>query len=238
MDRIKWCSMISGGGTTMEAMLKEIQSGRLYKFTPALIIASSDDAGGIEKARAMGVSRDNIVVIHSRDFDSAKAFGEALLLALRQHEIEVITQNGWMLKTPSNAIDAFLGKIFNQHPGPTPDFGGKGMFGRRVHCARLLFARMTGRASWTEAVAQRVAYQYDEGAIVKSRIVGIHKGDTVEELQARVLPTEHEVQILMLEDFGNNNLKEITREHPLVLPEEEPVLAEAKRIACLLYPNG
>lgn len=230
--------MISGGGTTMEAILKECQSGRLYRIEPALIIASSKDAGGIEKARTLGVSHDNIVVIHQRDFDNAQVFGKAILSACCERGVEVITQNGWMLKTPRNVIDAFCGRIFNQHPGPTPDFGGKGMFGRRVHCARLLFTRMTGHTPWTEAVAQRVAYRYDEGAIVRSRTVGIHEEDSVEDLQERVLPIEHEVQIEMLEAFANSSLEEVTREHPLVYPGEEPILAEAKRIACLLYPKG
>lgn len=238
MERIKWCSMISGGGTTMEAIIKECRGGRLYRIEPVLVIASDENAGGIEKARNMGIPRENIIVTHRREFKNATAFGEVLLLALQQHAIEVITQNGWMLKTPRNVIDAFSGKIFNQHPGPTPDFGGKGMFGRRVHCARLLFTRMTKRALYTEAVAQRVAYNYDEGAIVKKRTIVIHEGDSVEDLQARVLPIEHEMQIEMLEDFGNGMIEEIPRDRPLVLPEEEGILAEAKRIACLLYPEG
>ena len=238
MEKINWCSMISGGGTTMEAILKECQSGRLHRIEPVLIIASCDDAGGIKKARAMGVSHDNIVIIHRRNFSSASAFGEAILLACHQRKVQVITQNGWMLKTPRNVIDAFTGKIFNQHPGPTPDFGGKGMFGRRVHCARLLFTRMTGRAFYTEAVAQRVAYQYDKGVIVKRRTIAIHDSDTVEDLQTRLLPIEHEMQIEMLEDFGNGMIEEAPRDQPLVLPEEMPILAEAKRIACLLYPEG
>jgi len=230
--------MISGGGTTMEAALKECHSGRLYKIEPTLIIASSNHAGGIEKARDLGIPHDDIVIIHRKHYGSAKTFGESILAACQQRKVGVITQNGWMLKTPQNVIDAFSGKIFNQHPGPTPDFGGRGMFGRRVHCARLLFVQMTNRAFWTEAIIQRVAYRYDEGAIVKKRIIAIHEGDTVEDLQARVLPIEHEIQIEMLEDFANGCLEEISRKHSLVLPGEEQALAEAKRIACLRYPNG
>lgn len=57
--------------------------------------------------------------------------------------------------------------MINQHGGPLdpgrPDFGGRGMYGRRIHCARLYFVRATQRGFFTEATAQRVALQYDRG---------------------------------------------------------------------------
>lgn len=121
----------------------------------------------------------------------------------------MVTQNGWLPKTPAMVIDAFPGNIYNQHPGPVPEFGGKGMYGRRVHAAVLLFKRLTkSDQMWTEAVVQRAAYKFDSGIVVKSQRVEILPKDTVDDLQQRVLPVEHELQIQLLDDVVNGNVVE------------------------------
>src|SRR5437588_342377 len=83
------------------------------------------------------------------------------------------------------------GRIINQHPGPLdpgrPDFGGKGMFGRRVHAARLLFVNQTGHDFWTEATSQRVAENFNEGPVLNRKQLNILPDDTVETLAARLL---------------------------------------------------
>lgn len=47
-----------------------------------------------------------------------------------------------------------------------PDFGGPGMYGRRVHCARLYFVRRARRDFFTEATVQRVSPEFDKGALL------------------------------------------------------------------------
>ncbi len=49
---------------------------------------------------------------------------------------------------------------------------------------------------------------------------------------------EHSVQIEVLQDFVNNNVKEWHRENPLVLPSEEGILKECKELAIKMYPKG
>ena len=112
------------------------------------------------------------------------------------------------------------------------------MFGKRVVSARLLFVQRTGRDLWTEATAQRVAINFDEGAVLNRKQVEILSDDTVETLAARLLPFEHEVQIQTLEMFENGTVKEITRQEPLIKPEEYTILEECKREAIKLYPRG
>ena len=128
--------------------------------------------------------------------------------------------------------------MFNQHPCPVPEFGGRGMYGRRVHATRLLFTRMTKRDYWTEAIAQRVHREYDQGAVVHSARVDILPDDTVDDLQQRVLPVEHKTQIALLKNVARGSVKEVSVRETLVKPEEEQVLFLAKRVARLLYPQG
>ena len=235
-------SFISGGGTTMEQIIKASQSGEI-PIDVACVIASTPNAGGIKKAKDLRIPEKDIIVIDPNRFRGEdekidpEGFGLAILKELRERGVTVVTQNGWMPLTPEHVIDEFKETIFNQHPGPVPEFGGKGMYGRRVHATRLLFTRMTKRDHWTVATAQRVHKDFDQGAVVKSTRIDILPDDTVDDLQQRVLPVEHRTQIDLLRDVASGNIREIPSEK-LVRPGEEQTLYLAKRMARLLYPHG
>lgn len=235
--------LISGGGTTMEAMIKAARDERLSGIEPVLVIASKPDAGGIAKARALGVAEKDSLVLSPKSFEHPEKFGEAIQEECRARGVEFIGQYGWLAKTPENVCKAFEGMIVNQHPGPLDpegdgDFGGLGMYGMRVHEARLQFVRTVNRDFWTEATSHRVTKNFDEGAIVKRKQVTVLPDDTAESLQTRVLPVEHEVQIETLRDFAQGTVSEFHRKIPLVLHGEEHVLEESKKLAIQKYPRG
>ncbi|MDP2586037.1 MAG: formyltransferase family protein [Candidatus Levybacteria bacterium] len=235
-------TLISGGGTTMQEIIRASQSGGL-PIDIACVISSSPLAGGIEKARRLGIPEKDILVIDPNDFLDAnkkvdqEGFGSKLLKEMRQRGVTIITQNGWLPFTPERVIAEYKDTIFNQHPGPLPDFGGKGMYGRRVHAARLLFVRGTKRDYWTEAIAQRVRKDFDKGMIVRSARVDILPEDTVDNLQQRVLSVEHQVQIDLLKDVVRGNIREQVGA-TLIRSGEEKILFEAKKAGILLYPHG
>ena len=210
--------LISGRGSTAEAIIRACRSGELDGVEPACTISSRE--------------------LSPKHFSSSEEFGEAILKICRDNRVDFIGQYGWMVKTPPNVIEAYKDMMVNQHNGPLPEFGGEGMYGRRVSCARLLFVHQTNHDFWTEAVSQRVAIKFDEGAVLKARRVPILPEDTVEALAARLLPVEHQVQIETLRDFVNGTVKEVRREIPLVRPGEEAILAEVKKEAIMRYPKG
>ncbi len=234
--------LISGGGTTMASIIKACLSGDLKDVEPSLVIASRENAGGIEKARNLGIKDEDILVIKPRDFVTPEAFGEAIIKECEKRNIDFIGQYGWLAKTPENVCQKYEGMIVNQHPGPLdtgrPDFGGIGMYGMRVHQARLSFVQKTNRDFWTEATAHMVTARFDEGKIVKQKQVTIFPSDTAESLKARVLPIEHEVQIETLRDFTNGTVAEFIREEPLVHDDEIQILEECKKLAIEKYPKG
>jgi phosphoribosylglycinamide formyltransferase 1 len=230
--------LISGGGTTMAEIIKACQSGEIPNTEIACIIASNPGAGGIEKAKKLSIPSEDIVVIEP-DKTNRNAFGMAIIKELKSRGVSLVTQNGWLPLTPGKVIEAFSGMIFNQHPGPVPEFGGKGMYGRRVHASVLYFFRETGQKNpYTEVIGQRVAAKFDQGAVIQSAPVEILDGDTADDLQQRALPIEHRVQINMLKDIVTGNIREIRRAKPLVLPGQENILEQAKHAAVLLYPKG
>jgi len=234
--------LISGGGTTMEAIIKATQNGILENVVSALVIASNENAGGIEKAKKLGIKNEDILIINPKNFENREKFGEEIIKECKKRKVNFIGQYGWHWLIPENVINEFKDTIVNQHPGPLdngrPDFGGAGMYGLRVHQARLLFVRKVNRDFWTEATAHRVTVKFDKGQILKRKQVPILKGDTAESLQARVLPIEHEVQIETLRDFANNTVSEFIREKPLIYKDEEKILEECKELAKKMYPKG
>lgn len=237
--------LISGGGTTMREVIKACTSGEIPDMVPACVIASKPTAGGIEKAKALGVPERNIHVISPRM--GPDAFAREMLAALELAKVDVVAQLGWLPRTPLAVIARYGGWIFNQHPGPLdpgyPDFGGPGMYGSRVHCARLRFAQECGdpEQMWTEAVAQRVHVNFDQGEVLCWERVPIEEGDTVASLQARVLAAEHRVQV--------RNLQEVARflfarragrvlDVRLIDPRHYALLERCKEEAGRAYPHG
>ena len=177
-----------------------------------------------------------------KKFERRLAFGEAIVKACKERSVNFIGQYGWHWLTPENVISEFEGRIVNQHPGPLdngrPDFGGPGMFGLRVHAARLCFVRKVNRDFFTEATTHRVTPEFDKGAIVKRKVLAILAEDTPESLQKRLLPIEWQTQIEALQDFANDTGQEWYRLAPLVRPDEEKILADCKQEAMRLYPEG
>ena len=229
--------LISGSGTTATAILNAIKTGELAGVEPACVIASRPTAPGIERLAQAGFPKDKIYVASPR----SETFGAEILRICSDNKVDFIGQYGWLAMTPESVIEQYKSMMVNQHDGPLdpgrPDFGGEGMYGLRVSCARLLFVRKTNHDFWTEATAQRVAVHFDEGSVVKTARVPILEKDTPETLAARLLPVEHQVEIDTLCDFANGTVKEIKREVPLVAPNEIEILRECKKEALLTYPR-
>src|SRR3989338_892151 len=129
--KIKLAMLISGGGTTMEAILLACRNGKLSNVEPVLVISSNKKVGGLERAKNAGMSVENIIVINPRDWENREEFGKKIISECEKRGVNSIGQYGWMIKTPDNVVKKFEGRIINQHPGQLdngrPDFGGPGI---------------------------------------------------------------------------------------------------------------
>jgi len=239
VGNLRLALLISGGGTTAQRIIQACRSGELQEIVPVCVIASGSDVDGIAKAHALRVPtkclRPNIL-------KDERKLAAALIELCGTFAVDIIGQYGWLPKTPIAVIRAYQNRMINQHPGPLdpgrPDFGGKGMYGLRVHAARLLFARTVHLDFWTEATAQRVDAEFDKGTVLRRRKVEIFPDDDPISLQERVLPVEHDVQIEALRDFAKGQVEELSRSEPLIPPNLYGELEQAKKTACLLFPSG
>ena len=249
--------LISGGGTTAEAVIKACQARRL-DLEPMVVISSKEGAGGIEKANRLGVPTE---VVRPRDYGTRAEFGGKLLSVLEEYGVEIVSQNGWMPLTPRNVIERYQERIVNQHPGPLDppdrsDFGGKGMYGSRVSCARIAYERVTGEKNpWTTATVHWVTDEYDRGGLIKTTRVNFDRpkrrvtmeeltSDSGElmrgtkELQRILLPIEHGNVIAALEMVVRGESGLGRRKVPLIPEANWKILEQAKELAIRLFPNG
>ena len=91
-----------------------------------------------------------------------------------------------MKKVGPQTLRHFAGRLLNIHPALLPKFGGRGMYGRRVHEAVLAAGeRETG------ATIHLVDVEAAHGRIVAQCRVPVLAGDTPDALAARVLEREH-----------------------------------------------
>ena len=108
---------------------------------------------------------------------------------VRMSGAEFVACSGWL----KPVVGLSPAKTFNNHPGPLPRFGGKGMYGHHVHQAVLKAFRL-GEIDRTQMCMHFVTERYDEGPVIFRADVEIDPHgttDTVDTLQARVLETEH-----------------------------------------------
>jgi folate-dependent phosphoribosylglycinamide formyltransferase PurN len=105
---------------------------------------------------------------------------------LAHHRVDLLVLAGYLKLVPAAVIARYRDRILNVHPALLPAFGGRGMYGHRVHEAVLASgARESG------ATVHLVDEVYDRGAILAQGRVPVLPDDTPDRLAARVLAVEH-----------------------------------------------
>jgi phosphoribosylglycinamide formyltransferase 1 len=171
---------VSGGGSNLQALLDRFASGGAARI--ALVITDRQGAGALQRAAAAGVPALHIPVAGR----AADEVAHDTLAALHRYDIELVALAGYLRLVPAAVTRAYRDRIVNIHPALLPAFGGRGMYGRRVHEAVLAAGcRVTG------ATVHRVDERYDEGRIIAQWPVPVLPGDDASTLAARVLQVEH-----------------------------------------------
>lgn len=160
----------------MQALLDHEDRGAAYRID--LLIADRACAAE-ERARRRGRA------VYRMDFRGPGAGGEVLRL-LGRHGARGVLLAGFLRLLPAEVCRAYPNRILNVHPALLPAFGGKGMYGARVHEAVL-----RSGASLSGPTIHYVNERYDEGRILAQWPVPVLPGDTPPGLAARVLEVEH-----------------------------------------------
>ncbi len=197
-DSMRLAVFASGGGTNFQAILDAIDRGTL-PATPVCCVSNTTDAGALDRAAAHDVPT---AVVDPRSYDDPSAFGRALLTVLDDHEATFVALAGYMLKIPSNVVDAYRGRMTNVHPALLPAFGGQGMYGLHVHEAVLEYG-----VHWSGVTVHLVDEEYDHGPIVLQEPVPVYPDDTPSDLAERVKAVEHRLYPAALRFFAEDRVR-------------------------------
>ncbi len=175
----------SGGGTNLQALLDHPAregEGDVRALWRVRLLVMNREADAARRAREADVPV-RIVPTTGRSADEVAA--ETLAL-LDDYRIDVVLLAGYLRLLPAEVVSRYRGRILNIHPALLPDFGGKGMYGQRVHEAVV-----EAGVPESGATVHFVTEAYDEGDILAQGRVAVRPGDSAESLAARVLELEH-----------------------------------------------
>ncbi|MGV6813112.1 MAG: phosphoribosylglycinamide formyltransferase [Brevirhabdus sp.] len=179
--------LISGGGSNMVKLI-ESMTGE-HPARPVLVVSNDPSAGGLDKARALGV--DTASVDH-KPFDKDRArFEAALLPVLQDAKPDIVCLAGFMRVLTSGFVRQFEGRMLNIHPSLLPKYKGLHTHARAIEAG-------DAEAGCT---VHQVTAELDAGPILGQARVPIHEDDTPDTLAARVLPMEHRLYPMVLHRF-------------------------------------
>lgn len=169
--------LASGAGTNAENIIRYFSNEKKAKVT--LVLSNKPQAKVLERAAMLGVD--------SFFFDRAQFYetGEVLMM-LQRRDTDLLVLAGFLWLVPGQVIEAFRGRIINIHPALLPRFGGRGMYGDRVHRAVL-----DAGCSESGITIHYVNEHYDAGDIIFQARCPVLPGDDVHTLAARIHKLEY-----------------------------------------------
>jgi len=167
----------SGSGSNAENIVTYFSNNSDLEFP---IILSNKSAAFIhERAKRLKIPS----ITFSKDqFND----GNAILEVLKSNKIDFIVLAGFLLKIPTLLINEFPNKIINIHPALLPKYGGKGMYGDKVHQA----VKVAGETE-SGITIHYVNENYDEGNIIFQARCEILAEDSAEDIANKVHALEY-----------------------------------------------
>ncbi len=168
----------SGNGTNAERIISYFKESELAQVD--VVLTNKIDAGVIERAHSLFVD----VHVFARDdfYNSNK-----ILDILAKYNIDLIVLAGFLWLVPENILDKYENSIVNIHPALLPAYGGKGMYGARVHEA--VIAAGDDKSGIT---IHKVNKLYDDGQIIFQAEVKIDSNETPDSLAGKIHLLEYE----------------------------------------------
>lgn len=167
----------SGSGTNAEAIMKHFQAHRAVRVV--MLLSNNPQAFALERARKFNVPTRVFNRVQFRE-------SEEVISWLREANVTHVVLAGFLWLVPASLVAAFPGRIINIHPALLPKFGGKGMYGMKVHEA----VKAAGEKE-TGITIHEVNEHYDEGKIIFQASCALSPADTPEDIAGKIHQLEY-----------------------------------------------
>ena len=169
----------SGEGTNADNLITYFKNDTRIKIK--LVITNKDTAGVIKRAE------DHKKTVQIISKEALTNYTDKIIEFLKGEKIDLIILAGFLLKIPEKLVKAFPDKIVNIHPALLPNYGGKGMYGMKVHEAVI-----ANKDKESGITIHFVNEEYDKGRIILQAKCAIDANDTAESLAKKVHALEYE----------------------------------------------
>ena len=168
----------SGTGSNAQKIINHFKDNELIHI--ALVVSNKADAGVLNIAKAAHIPT---IIIERNPFLK----GDGYVNILQKYDIQWIILAGFLWKVPETLITAFPQKIIDIHPALLPKYGGKGMYGDKVHKSVV-----ENGEKESGITIHYVNENYDEGAIIFQAKCNVMPEDTPDNVASKVHALEYE----------------------------------------------
>lgn len=170
--------MASGSGSNVENIVRYFDQHESISIVA--VLTNKRDAPVIDRCNNLNIS----ALYFNRH---AYGHSDVVLKLLKGMDPHLIVLAGFLWKVPEDIVKVFEGKIINIHPALLPKYGGKGMYGKRVH-----EKVKENRDSESGITIHYVDENYDEGNIIFQASVSLEDSDTIDMIAQKVHQLEYE----------------------------------------------
>jgi phosphoribosylglycinamide formyltransferase-1 len=167
----------SGSGSNAQKIMEYFKKHQEAEI--AIVLTNNSEAYVLQRA-------DNFE-IPSHIFDKHEFYKtDDIVKLLKNLQIDLIVLAGFLWLIPENLLKAFPNKIINIHPALLPKYGGKGMYGDKVHQAIL-----DAGEEESGITIHFINEHFDEGESIHQSRFKIEQGDDIEMIKFKGQQLEH-----------------------------------------------
>ena len=168
----------SGSGSNAENIINYFKNDT--ENVVKIVFCNKPNAYVLERAKRLNVPT---FVFGREDFYHS----DMVLNELKRLDIDMIVLAGFLWKVPDAIIEAYRERVVNIHPALLPSYGGKGMYGMKVHESVIAAGEKESGIT-----IHYVNDHYDEGATIFQARCEITPEDTPDTLAEKVHALEYE----------------------------------------------
>ena len=190
--------LASHDGSNLQAIVDACKA-EIIIANPVVVISNNSKSGALKRAQSEGVPYFHVSKsLYSDDNEVDCQITQKLL----QYKVDLVVLAGYMKRLGGLIVSTFEDRIINVHPSLLPKFGGKGMYGIKVHESVLAAGeRKTG------VTIHKVQGEYDQGTVLAQVEVQVREDDTPCSLRDRVLIMEHDLYVKTLREISLGRIK-------------------------------
>ncbi|NJN41612.1 MAG: phosphoribosylglycinamide formyltransferase [Flammeovirgaceae bacterium] len=186
MNKFKIAILASGSGTNAEKIMSFFRNHDQIEVS--LLLCNKSSAFVLERAKKFNVP--------TRIFSRQQFEGGEVSRWLQESNITHIVLAGFLWLIPESLINQFSDHIINIHPALLPKYGGKGMYGMKVHEA----VKASGDKESGITIHQ-VNAEYDKGMVLFQAKCIVFPGDTPEQIAQKIHELEYKHYPSIIEDW-------------------------------------